>query len=97
MIFIDNKGNYPKYIEDLREVYPEWTYKNAIPSSWKIVRPTTPPEVSGLEMLVEEFPEDVNGTFVQKWSVQMMPNEVLDVELPETSMERFSTDPKHSV
>lgn len=95
MIFIDKDGNYPKYLGDLQESYPEWTFKNAIPNGWKIVLPTTPPEISGLDMLVEEFPEEIGGVFRQKWSIIKMPKKTVNVEIPETVFDRFLSDPKH--
>lgn len=93
MIFIDKQGNYPKYLGDLREAYPEWTFKNAIPNGWKLVQETPPPYTEGLEMLIEEFPEEINGTFVQKWSIVSMPATATQVDVPETAYKRFSTDP----
>lgn len=95
MIFIDKQGNYPKYLGDLQEAYPEWTFKNSIPNGWRVVTETEPPLVTGLEMLVEEYPEEVDGKLKQKWSVVKMPKKAVSVELPETSFERFTTDPKH--
>ncbi len=94
MLFIDNKGNYPRYLGDLQEAYPEWTFKNAIPSSWTVVQERPYPAASGLEMAVEEYPEEINGVFFQKWSIVTMPQEVVDVEVPESAMQRFGSDPK---
>lgn len=94
MIFVDRQGNYPRYLGDLRESHPEWTFKNAIPSGWRIVQETTPPHTEGLEMLVEEFPEEVNGILVQNWSVVTMPKTATKVSVPETASEMFSTDPR---
>lgn len=95
MIFIDRAGNYPRYLADLQEAYPEWTFKNSIPSGWRLVKEVEPPFVTGSEMLVEEFPEEIDGRFVQKWSVVNMPKKVLSVDVPETSSEIFTTDPRH--
>ncbi len=94
MLFIDNNGNYPRYLGDLREAHPSWTFKNAIPAGWIVVRETTAPEVSGLEMLVELYPEEINGVFTQKWTVELMPQEVTETEVPQTVMQRFGNDPK---
>lgn len=95
MIFVDKQGNYPRYLGDLREAYPEWTVKNAIPNGWKVVREIEAPTVSGLEMLVEDFPECINGILTQKWSIISMPELATNVDVPETVHEKFSTDPNN--
>lgn len=69
MIFIDSENNYPRYVGDLLLEHPTFD-GTSIPEGWKVVTQTQPPTFSDLEVLEEEFPTLVDGTYVQSWIVR---------------------------
>lgn len=76
MLFINSNNEYPRYIGDLQIEYPGWKEGDAIPEGWTEVAyaeqiPTPGPD----EVVYEDYPELVNGTFVQKFSVRKITKE----------------------
>ena len=77
LIFIDPNGNYPRFSGDIVLENPSWTVGNTLPDGWVAVQVVAPPEVNASQVLVEEYPEIIDGVHTQKWSVRSKTSEEL--------------------
>lgn len=69
MIFINPQGEYPRYIGDLQIDHPSWVEGDALPSGWTEVTPTELPTPSDTQRVVEVYPVEEGGVWVQAWEL----------------------------
>lgn len=90
MIFIDNEGNYPRFIGDLQLQYPNWQVGDEVPSDWTEVIETDAPELGLYQFLSYGKPELVDGKMVQTWVVRdPTPEELYELEAPKRAKEKL--------
>jgi hypothetical protein len=66
MYFISPEKEYPRFIVDLQQDYPEWDIGDELPSGWIQVKDVTPPEQEDEFSLMEEgYPLEIEGEFVR--------------------------------
>lgn len=76
MLLINSQGEYPRFIGDLQTEYPKWKMGNPLPEGWHEVQPITELPTKGeFDSYDEEFPELVDGKYVQKVIVRSMTDE----------------------
>jgi hypothetical protein len=71
-VYINKDTNeYPRYQGDIRLVHPEIGEEFICPPCFVEVLQTEPPIYDATkETLIEDFPELIDGTYVQKWRIQ---------------------------
>lgn len=70
MIFIDDKGNYPRFLGDLLLEHPDWNKRKKLPSGWMKVEETTPPVRPRNVILEEDYPQVIDGKAYQRWKLR---------------------------
>lgn len=69
-IYISPKGDYPCHPGDIVIEHPEWNYlSDPTPTGWIEIIQTTMPEGNLFETPIEEFPEEINGIWYQRWKM----------------------------
>lgn len=71
-VYINKETNeYPRYQGDVRLVHPEISEEFICPPCFiEVVETQTPDFDATKETLVEEFPEFVDGAYIQKWRIE---------------------------
>lgn len=67
MRFIDNNGNYPRFIGDLMLSHPEWKEGTKIPEGWIVVEESDLPEERVDHTIAESAPEAIGNVMYRKW------------------------------
>lgn len=79
MLFINDKNEYPRYIGDLQIDHPNWQIGDELPNGWREVAfAENRPEPAEDEIIVELFPVEENGIFVQSFTTRKLTAEELE-------------------
>jgi len=90
MLFINDKNEYPRYIGDIQAEYPEWLPGDELPDGWLEVADTEVPLPTLDQVIVEEFPEEVDGVLTRKFTVRELNDEEKAVrEAPKRAVEKL--------
>lgn len=83
MLFMDDKGNYPRHIGDVHLINKDYVFGNDLPNGWRQVMPTPLPATSENQKVKELAPEEIDGVFYQKF-------EVVELSQDEIQMQNLS-------
>ena len=70
MIFVDDQGNYPRYIGDVLLVKPDWNSRKKLPDGWERVYEAVKPREYGNNISIQLLPvRHEDGKLYQNWSL----------------------------
>ena len=84
MIFIDNNGNYPRYIGDLLLTNRSWKNGDVLPEGWAQVNESPAPKAPKGQMAKEIYPANIDGAFYQNWEIIEIPDNYFDPVIAES-------------
>lgn len=66
---------YPQYIGQIQEEFPEWEDYENPPQPWALVKEIPLPELEEKDIVVRNYAEFENNEWVQKWEIKTLTDE----------------------
>lgn len=89
-VYINDLGEYPRYMGDIQLVLPEWQPGDALPTGWSEVVEVLGPSVDDSQIYYEVPPVEVDGVWTQQWEVRALtPEELAIRQAPITAREKL--------
>lgn len=77
-MYISSSNEYPRFLGDILLEFPDFVEGDALPTGWHAVTPAEVPSVDfDFQLIYEEFPELIDGTYYQKLIVRDLTEEEL--------------------
>lgn len=80
MYINDSLKIYPRFDGDIQLIQSGWTSDKPLPDGWEKVNPTQIPEAGVGEAVEEVYPEKIDGSWYQKWSIRSKTEEEFENE-----------------
>lgn len=91
-VYINDLGEYPRYMGDVQLVLPEWQPGDALPAGWSEVVEVLGPSVDETQTYYEVAPIQVDGVWTQQWEVRpLTEEEIATRQAPITAREKLKT------
>jgi hypothetical protein len=68
VILIDNEGNYPRHVGDLRLAHPDYKDGDPLPEGWLEVAANDPDNVPEGHVSYELAPQEIDGVWYRVWA-----------------------------
>lgn len=78
MIYISPENEYPRHIGDIQLAHPNFQEGDKLPAGWTKVERVVAPTPGNDEVLIEDFPVEVDGVMTQNWQVRDMTAEEIE-------------------
>ena len=91
-MYINPQNEYPRYVGDIMLENPSWEEGQALPTGWVEVSATERPAFSSTQKVVEVFPTEVDGNWVQTWEVVNLNEEELEQKNAPTTVKEKLTN-----
>ncbi len=78
MIYISPENEYPRHVGDIALAEPSWSPDDQLPEGWTQVTEVAKPEAGVDEIVVEDFPVEIDGVMTQNWKVRPMTVEEIE-------------------
>jgi len=90
-VYINDLGEYPRYMGDVQLVMPEWQSGDALPIGWSEVVEVLGPSVDETQTYYEVAPIEIDGVWTQQWEVRELTEEELAIRnAPRTAREKLA-------
>lgn len=87
MLFVDNNGNYPKFISEIQEIIPGWQPGDNLPAGWHQVLDGELPVLAENQVHQEVQPTlNEDGVYVRTYTVRDLTEQELEVRNAPTSV-----------
>lgn len=77
MRYVNPNNEYPRFQGDIKIAHPEWEPSQPLPTGWRKVKSVPRPLSESGMAVIEEFPEEIKGELVQKFSTRPLTEQEL--------------------